>query len=137
MDTANVVLTHGAWAFLVVWAFQKLKKAKWFPWLRRGQAWVTRSASVLVSLAIGLGIGHSWNPSMNNGTLVLTGLSWAVLGPKLMTVMAQYVTQESGYQVLQGIQAAQSVLRYIESGMLPQVPPVQKVTAEDGPVVSK
>jgi hypothetical protein len=131
---ANPVLTHGGTAFAVIYVLQKLKKADWFPLLKAGQAWVTRAASITVALGVGLGISYEWNPASH--ALLITGLSWGLIAPKLMTVFVQYATQESGYQVLQGIQAAQSILRYIESGLLPATPPIEKVTAEAGQVAA-
>lgn len=133
MMDANPVLTHGAAAFGVIYAIQKLKQARWFPLLQQGQVAITRTVSLVAALCVGLGISYEWNPALH--ALLITGLSWGLIGPKLMTVFVQYLTQESGYQVLQGIQASQAVLRYIESGLLPATPPVQKVTAEAAPAV--
>ena len=127
MDSSPVI-THGTTAFVVIFVIQKLKKAKWFPWLKENQAWVSRAVSVGVAIVTGLGISYAWNSTA--GTLAINGLQWAVIGPKIWTCLGQFASQEAGYQGLQGVQCAQQILRYIESGLLPKTPPVQAVTLE-------
>ena len=131
---ANPVLTHGVSAFLAIFAIQKLKKAKWFPWLQENKAWVSRTVSIGVAVLTGLGISHAWNPA--EGTFIIGGLHWSLIGPKIWTCIGQFASQEAGYQGLQGIQCSQQILRYIESGKLPATPPVQEVTLEANKVVS-
>lgn len=103
--SVSVVGTQLSSTLLVVGSMQALKKAKWFPLVQEGQKVLNRAVSIGAAAFISAGIHYTWDPLANNGTLVLTGLSIWAIAHALFHVAAQYIYQETGYTVLQSLQA--------------------------------
>lgn len=119
-NTANLFSTELSSTLLVVGGMQALKKAKWFPLVQEGQRILNRLFSVGAAICTSLAIGYTWNPA-NNGTLVLTGISVVSLAHGLFHVFTQFIYQETGYSLLQGLQAAQRITGQL-AAPLPVVP---------------
>lgn len=59
---ANIVVTQVSSAAVVVYALQRLKTARWFPWLQNeGQVWLKRGLSLAAAFGIHTGISYVWN----------------------------------------------------------------------------
>ena len=100
---ANIVTTQFTSAALVVYALQKLKSARWFPWLRaQGQLWLKRGISIGAALGIHTGITHIWNPGTEPGwhVLVITIPPATIVAVGLWHWLGQYAMQETLYQAV-------------------------------------
>lgn len=107
--TNNILLTHLSSSVLVVGGLQWLKQAKW---VQQATKLICRTFSVLAAVAIHIGIQWTWNPT--NHSLLISGLSLGAIAIALYHIAAQYIYQETGYQVLQGIQSAQGILSVLQ-----------------------
>ena len=100
---ANIVTTQFSAAALVVFGLQKLKSAKWFPWVQHeGQVWLKRGISVATALAIHTGISHVWEPDAAMSgyhKLILTIPPGSVIAVGIWHWFGQYAIQETLYQV--------------------------------------
>lgn len=112
--TSNVASTELGSTLLAVGGMQALKKAKWFPLLQEGQKVLNRFVSVIVALGISAGISYTWNPT--NHSLLITNLSLSTIGVALFHWVSQYIYQETGYTVLQGLTALQKVAATVQPG---------------------
>jgi hypothetical protein len=99
---ASILSTQISVAAIVVWAFQQLKKAKWFTLLRDGgQKWTQRTISIIAALFSHGGISYVWNPVLNaqgNRTLSFAIPAWSVIVLGLWHWAQQFIFQESWYQ---------------------------------------
>ena len=107
---ANVALTTFTSSAVVVWAIQKLKAAKWFPLLKKGQAAITRTVSVVAALGTHLGVSYEWTRAADGThTLVLGGLSAATILVGAWHWLNHYALQETIYQATVNKAAAPSL----------------------------
>lgn len=95
-NTANIVITQLTSSAVVVYVMQKLKSAKWFPFLQHGQAMVSRTVSIALAGITAIGISYSWNPATRG--LLITIPTLTGLGLGLWHWLSQYCTNEILYQ---------------------------------------
>lgn len=120
--TTSLFATHTGSTLLVVGAIQWLKNASWFPLIQKGAKVANRLASIVAAFLVQVGIHYTWNPQ--DHSLLLTGLSLSAITLALFHIASQYIYQETGYQMLSGIQAVQGILDFLKSA------PAQQVTAK-------
>jgi hypothetical protein len=115
MDAPNtsIFATHFGSTLAVIGGIQWLKNSRWFPFLQSGAKIANRWASIIAALAVSVGIHYTWNPQ--DHSLLLTGLSLSTIGIGLFHVATQFFYQETGYQVLQGVQSAQKILTFLQT----------------------
>lgn len=96
---ANVLSTQVTAAAMTVWALQALKSAKWFPLLQHGQKVITRTASLVVSAFVSIGIGYTWTKNTDGSHVLMLAV------PTLPVLVAgcwhwgqQFVYNEMIYQ---------------------------------------
>jgi hypothetical protein len=104
--SVSIVGTQLGSTLLVVGSLQWLKKAKWMPLVKEGSVVINRGISLAAALGVAIGIHYTWNPS-DNGTLILTGVTLTNVLHGVFHVSAQFIYQETGYNVLQGLNAMQ------------------------------
>jgi hypothetical protein len=110
----SIVLSHLGSSVLVVGAIQWLKKAKW---VQQATKLICRFASIVAAFAIHVGISWAWNPPGTPvGTLIISGLSLSAILVASYHIAAQFIYQETGYQVLQGLQAMQTLAKAAPKG---------------------
>lgn len=122
-STGTLFATHFSATLLVVGGFQWLKKAKWFPLLKDGQKILNRAWSLVAAAFIQLGITYTYSATPTGGhTIVFTLPSYGAMAIGLFHWAAQFIYQETGYTVLNGLQAFQAgaaqlaqILQHIQS----------------------
>jgi len=98
---ANIVVTQVSSAATVVYIIQRLKTAKWFPWLQHeGQVWAKRGLSLVAAFGVHTGISHVWNAGEVPGghVLIITIPPLTVVAIGLWHWSNQYIMQELIYQ---------------------------------------
>lgn len=123
--TSNVASTELGSTLLAVSGMQVLKKAKWFPLMQEGQKVLNRLISLIVAFAISAGISYTWNPT--NHSLLITNLSFYTIGVALFHWISQFIYQETGYTVLQGLTALQKVASTVQPGAVVPAVAVENV----------
>jgi len=133
---ASVVVTHFGSTLLVVSSIQWLKKIKSLKFVQAGTKFVSRAISLIAAFCVQAGIHYTWatNPDGTHN-LGIQGISLAVLAIGAFHVASQFIYQETGYQALQGIQAVQGILNFLQSAgpAIPVSPTPEPVTASSGP----
>jgi hypothetical protein len=94
----SVLSSQLTYAFIVTWGLQHLKNASWFPWLNEEKVQLARFLSIILAFAGTIGIHVAWTGSA--GTLTITGLAWATVGPALWHCVQQFVMQEMSYHAV-------------------------------------
>lgn len=84
---------------VAVWLIQRLKEAKWFPWLTANSATASRIVAYAIAVLTTAGITWQWNAAQ--GQLVLNGLMWQTVVQGLWTGLAGVVTNELTYMLIQ------------------------------------
>lgn len=101
MDS-NIVVTQLSSAAILVWGLQKLKSAKWFPWLQHeGQVVLKRTISIAAAIGTHTGISYVWSPIVSDAgyhTLALTIPPLTVIAVTFWHWLNQYILQELIYQ---------------------------------------
>lgn len=92
----NVALSVFTSSALAVWFIQKLKTSKYFPWLTAETARASRAASILIAALASAGLGMAWTSSTH--TLVISNLTWQVVGLGLWHFAQHFTTQEVVYR---------------------------------------
>lgn len=122
----SLFVSSGAMAVIASFLLQELKKASWFPWLTVETARLNLAASALIALASSVGIHYSWHGA-ENGTLLITGLTWVNLKAMLAHAGGQFAAQYGSYRlfVVPGeLQAALvNQLKAMQPPDRPSVPP--------------
>jgi hypothetical protein len=94
---ANLAMTELTSSAIVVFAIQKLKSAKWFPWIEAGKKTGSRVASVIGATMTAIAVNYSWNPQ----TRVIS-IAIPTLGVFLLACwhwLNHFATQELMYQM--------------------------------------
>lgn len=100
---------------LAVGGLQTLKNWKKFPLIQEGAKAANRVASLAIAFGIAVGINVTFKGS--------AGVGWAFTGsiPPVYTILvglfhwgSQFIFQETGYSVLQGLQAMTNVAKFIQ-----------------------
>lgn len=117
MDAATSLAgTQIGATLLAVGGMQWLKKSSWFPLIKEGQKELNRLWSILVAGGISLGIHVTFTGSAAQG--------WSFAGtiPSVYTLLVglfhwavQYIYQETGYSVLQGLQSLSQLASTIQT----------------------
>lgn len=96
---ANVAVTEFTTSAVAVFIVQKLKSAKWFPWLQAGKVWASRVASVALAGVGALGVNYTWtpNPDGTHGLLIVVPTTGAIF-LALWHWLNHYAMQETIYQ---------------------------------------
>jgi len=118
MDS-NLAVTQLSSALLVVGSMQWLKGAKWCPLVQEGKKFLNRTVSIAAAGAVHLGITFAWSASptqMGGHNLTVAIPSGAALLIGLFHWGCQFIYQETGYTVLQGITAVQKLLEAANGG---------------------
>jgi hypothetical protein len=121
--TASVLFSHFTSAALVVYVIQKLKNAKWFPWLQNeGQVVLKRIISIGGALTAHVGITFAWHSlgAGSNGDghqFIVTLPAWSEIAAFVWRWAGQYVMQQGWYRVVYNDVAVPSV-----SNLLPAPP---------------
>jgi hypothetical protein len=96
---SNIAMTQFTSSAVVVWGMQRLKSAKWFPFLQHGQAWVSRAWSLGAAAIVEIGISYTWNKNPDGThSLILVIPTLAALGYGLWHWVNQFCLQEVLYQ---------------------------------------
>lgn len=88
-----------AYAATFSYLLQKLKIAKWFPWVRQNNALVNRIISI--SIALGTAAGFTWTyhgTFINGGTLIIGIPSWEQLHQFIIHFASSMTYQEIVYR---------------------------------------
>lgn len=132
----SIAATHATATLLTVGGIQWLKKIKALTFVQAGTKFVSRAISLVTAFLVSAGIHYTWVPN-SDGThdFGLSHVSFYVLVIGLFHVMGQFIYQETGYQVLQGIQAVQGILNFLQSAApaVPVSPTPEPVTASSAP----
>jgi hypothetical protein len=95
-SVSNIFITQFTSSAVVVWIIQKLKGAKWFPFLKHGEASVSRVWSIGAAAITAIGINYTWNPQ-TRGLLIVIPTMWGLL-LGIWHWLNQFVLQETVYQ---------------------------------------
>ncbi len=93
---SNIAITEFTSSAVVVWGMQKLKNAKWFPFLQHGAAGVSRVFSMCAAAAVAIGVNYTWNPGTRGLLITVPTLGAALLGG--WHWLNQFALQETIYQ---------------------------------------
>lgn len=100
---ANIAVTQISSAAILVWGLQKLKGAKWFPWIQNeGQVIAKRTISIAAAIGTHTGISYVWAPVVTSAgfhTLTLTIPALSVIAVTVWHWLNQYILQELVYQM--------------------------------------
>jgi hypothetical protein len=107
---------------VLVWIIQKLKKAKWFPWLTQNSGLVTRVVAYASALASTVGITWSWMAAQRN--LVVHVPTWETIVQALWTAAVAVITNEVTYMLLQIKQQTASTGKVVGAPPIPTPPAV-------------
>ena len=107
---------------IVVWLIQKLKQAKWFPWLTQNSATASRLVAYGIAIVSAAGITWQWNAAQ--GQLIINGLMWMTIVQGLWTAAAGLVTNEMAYMLLQIKQQTVSTGQSVGAAPIPTPPPI-------------
>lgn len=107
---------------IVVWLIQKLKQAKWFPWLTQNSATASRIIAYGIAVVSAAGVTWQWNAAQ--GQLVISGLVWATVVQGLWTGAAAIVTNEMTYLFLQIKAQTVSTGHTVGAAPIPEPPPI-------------
>jgi hypothetical protein len=84
---------------LAVFIIQKLKQAKWFPWLTQNSALANRIVAYAIAIVSAAGITWQWHA--DQGQFVIGGLMWSTILQGLVTAGTGIVTNEVTYMLMQ------------------------------------
>lgn len=133
MDAATSLAgTQIGSTLLAVGGFQVLKNWEKFPLIKKGQTAINRLWSIIIAGGIALGIHVTFTGSAAQG--------WSFVGtiPSVWTILVglfhwavQYVYQETGYSILQGLQSLSQLAATIQTtiGAPGATKPVQPAVA--------
>jgi len=93
---ANLAMTELTSSAIVVFAIQKLKAAKWFPWIEAGKKTASRVASVIGATMTAVAVNYSWNPQTRVIMIALPTLPIFLLA--CWHWLNHFATQELIYQ---------------------------------------
>jgi hypothetical protein len=115
---------------LAVGGMQYLKNAKWFPLLKEGQKLINRLWSIAIAGFIAVGIHVTFTGSAAEGWSFVgsTPSLWAMI-VGLFRWAVQFVYQETGYSVLQGLQALAQLAATIQTSLNYKGEPVHSAVA--------
>lgn len=109
----SIAATQFGSTLLAVGGMQWLKNSKWFPLIKSGQTTINRIWSAAVAAGVVIGIHAVWSPAASDGSHTLT-----VLIPSFWTIVvglfhwaSQFIYQETGYQVMNGLQSIGSLVK--------------------------
>jgi hypothetical protein len=85
-------------AAITTYAFQLLKKSRWFPWLTVETQKLNYIFGVVVAFGASIGVVATFDHTA--GVLTVTGLTLAGLGHGLARFVQQWVFQQIGYKTL-------------------------------------
>lgn len=107
---------------VAVWLIQKLKQAKWFPWLTQNSALANRLVAFLIAFVSAAGITYQWHAAQ--GQLVISGLMISTIVQGLWTAAAGLVTNELVYLMMQIKAQATSTGQTVGASAVPVPPPI-------------
>jgi hypothetical protein len=107
---------------IAVWLIQKVKAARWFPWLTENSATANRIVAYAIALLSTAGITWQWQAAQ--GELIIKGLMWSTIIQGIWTGAAGIVTNELTYLFLQIKQQTTSTGRTVGAAPVPEPPPV-------------
>lgn len=93
-ESSNEILSHLTAGGLIVYFIEGLKKSGAVPWLSFDTKRLNQITSGLFAAIAVIGINYTYDPSMDGGTLVIHGLSWASVGAMAWEWCKQFVTQQ-------------------------------------------
>jgi MFS superfamily sulfate permease-like transporter len=113
---ASLVGTQFGSTLLAVGGIQWLKNSSWFPLIKEGQKIGNRIWSIVAAGAITLGIHYVWNPAPDGShILTITIPTASVLFIAFFHWASQFIFQETGYTLLQGMQSLTTLARSIQT----------------------
>lgn len=95
---ANVAVTEFTTSAVAVFLLQKMKSAKWFPFLEAGKAWASRIASVILAGVGAIGINYVWTTHQGTAGIFIAWPGWIAIGIALWHWINHYAMQETIYQ---------------------------------------
>ena len=93
----DIISSQFSLSIIVVWLIDKLKDAKWFPWLNADSAGANRVVAIILAGITGLGIHTMFDTS--NGVLTISGLRMESLIHNGFSWIFSYATQQSIFKV--------------------------------------
>lgn len=124
MDTSLVGTQVGS-TLLAVGGMQLLKKATWVPIMQEGRTVLNRFVSIVVAGGIALGIHFVWTAGVaGDHTLTVTIPSIGVLATGAFHWASQFIYQETGYSVLQGLQSVSTLAKIVATAPTAVAPAV-------------
>lgn len=113
---ASLVGTQFGSTLLAVGGMQWLKNSKWFPLIKEGQKIGNRIWSIIAAGAITLGIHYVWNPAPDGSHILqITIPSASVMLVACFHWASQFIYQETGYTLLQGMSSLTTLARSIQT----------------------
>lgn len=92
----NAALSVFTSSAIVVWLIQQVKASKYFPWITAETTKINRVASAILAMLTSAGLGWAWTPATH--TLVISNLTWAVVGLAVWHSIQHFCLQEAIYR---------------------------------------
>ena len=84
-------------AMLTTTVLEWLKSKPWFPLAGYDSAKINRITSLVIAIATGVGLHFAFDPTINNGTLTITGLNFESIWHSGWAAAEQYAMQHFIY----------------------------------------
>lgn len=94
METGSEVMSHLTAGAMVVYFIEGLKKSGRVPWLDFDTTRLNQITSALLAAVAVIGINYSYDPSIDGGQLVITGVSWTAISAGAWEWCKQFVAQQ-------------------------------------------
>ena len=108
MESGNELTAHMTTGAAIVYAIQWLKQAGWFTWINADTKTINRVVSAVLAAVAAVGINWTYQADVDNGTLILTGVSWTAILGAAWEWLKQFSLQQ---MIFDGVVSPKAVLK--------------------------